>query len=279
MKISKFITYSCAATLALALASGPALAKKNQPGAGAAEWFMKTNVHVVDPLDGSQWQDRSSGVFGKLAASSDGYDRHDIRVFASALSSPAALAFVRGEGWGEREGEYLSSYHEAGGSLDSWPFTVFSNVEGAEVTLTWDGIFELTTYLDGGLTRYHEFQTLDNKTLSKLKLVDLKTGEITDALTMIGQGKDREPALDSYTFYMEPDDGILDSEGRLVGHSRQFAWVLGAVKLDQLAANDKTTGYISKQQKELERLERKGLRVKHGPPNIDDMFLPPGKNK
>jgi hypothetical protein len=234
------------------------VAAKKPADEGPDEWFMKTRLQVTDPFGGSEWADGSSGVFGKLAASSDGYDRHDIPVFASAVNSPAALVFVRGADWGEHEGEYLSSYHSADGKLDVWPFTVFSSVEGAEVTLTWDGLFELTPYQDGALTRYVENETLDSKILNKLKLVDLETGEVTEALA--GKGK-KNRELNEYTFSLNSGET-----------NRHFMWVLGDPDTTSAPSTALVESYLAKQQDALDRQIQMMEPARIGPPVDGDPF-------
>ena len=229
-----------------------------KPADSSDEWFMKTRLQVTDPFDGSEWKDDSSGVFGKLVASSDGFDQHDIPVFGSAVNSPAALVFVRGSDWGEYEGEYLSSYHSADGHLDVWSFTVFSSVEGAEVTLTWEGLYELTPYQDGALTRYVESETLDSKVLNKLKLVDLATGEVTEALA--GKGK-KNRALNEYTFSLNSGET-----------NRHFMWVLGDPDTTSAPSTASAESYIANQQGTLDRQMQMMEPARIGPPVDGDPF-------
>jgi hypothetical protein len=199
---------------------------------GADEWYMKTNLHVVDISSRQQWADTTSGVFGRLEASADGYDQHDIPAFSSALASPAALVFVHGTDWGEREGQYLSNYLSTRGQAASWPFIVVSTVENAEATLSWDGLFELTPYADGGLIRYAEEKTLDSRTLDNLTLVDMQTYQVIDALAPDG-------TFNSYTFSMG---------GETIRH---FLWVLGPVNASHFEPGSQVMRYIQKKKREL----------------------------
>jgi hypothetical protein len=218
------------------------------------EWYMKTNVHVLDLAGGQRWADTTSGVFGRLETSSDGYDEHDIPAFSTALASPAALVFVHGASWGEREGEYLSNYLSTRGQTASWPFIVISAVGGAEVTLTWDGLFELSPYESGGVTRYSEHRTLDSWTLRNLSLVDMATYQVIDALDENGE-------LGSYTFSMN-DETV-----------RHFIWVLGPVNASHFEPGSQVMRYIQRQKRALADKPSP-----HAPPDPEagEFGLPPG---
>lgn len=218
------------------------------------EWYMKTNLHVIDLSSGRQWVDTTSGVFGRLEASSDGYDQHDIPAFTSTLTSPAALVFVHGAEWGEREGEYLSNYLSTRGQTASWPFIVVSTIENSEVTLTWDGLFELTSYDDGGMTRYAEMRTFDSRTLADLSLVDMQTYQVIDALAPDG-------TLNSYAFTMD---------GETVRH---FMWVLGPVNASHFEPGSQVMRYIQAKKRELaDRPSEKAAEA----PDDSGFGLPPG---
>jgi hypothetical protein len=210
-----------------------AWAKKPSPSDRADEWYVKTAVEAVDPATGRAWEHRFSGVFGKLLGSADGYDRNDVKAIGSLAGSEVALSFLRGDEWGENAGDYLSSYHDALGDLDSWSFVVYSKFDQAEVTLTWDGLFELTPDATSGGSRYDEQRNLESKLLQKLNLVDLVTGEVTPAV--FGRGNET-PTLDSYTFTLDPGET-----------SRQFLWVLGSVKGIDLIQAEQAGQYLRSQ--------------------------------
>jgi len=198
-------------------------------GGGKAEWYVKTHLQV-DGAAGEKYVDNFSGVFGRLNASSDGYDQHDIPAYTSTVGNPAALVFIHGSDWGEHEGEYLTDYHDTKGKTDSWPFTVFSNLEGAEVTLTWEGLFELEAYQDGELTRYNETLNTGSGKLGKLHLIDLQSNQVVDAVSGSGE-------LNEYKFTMGASG------------NRQFMWVLGPIKGSYFETNKQVMKYIRQQQR------------------------------
>lgn len=217
----------------------------------AKEWYMKTSVSVIDQYNGNTWIDNFSGVFGKLKASSDGYDRHDIPAFRSTANSPAALVFVHDD-WGPNAGEYLSDYHGNNRQSDSWLFSVNSSIEDGLVTLTWDGLFELTQYEKNTQTRYSEKKTRDSRTLEDLHLIDLETLEVIEAVS--DEGK-----LNHYTFYMGDET------------SRQFRWILGPVNASYFEPASGAMHYIKMKQRELKYQQRQ---AEYDFP-IDDLFGSP----
>lgn len=210
--------------LAIVLASGclllPAtgLQAKKDKNPAPSEWYVKTSLSVTEPGSGNVISDTRSGIFGQLAVSEPGYDRHDIPAYSSTTKSKAAVVFVQGENWGDNAGEYLSDYRPAGEDSTDWLFTVHSSLGSEQVTLNWDGLFLLTQENVNGARRYTEEKTLDHEILRDLKLIDLETGAVTRAIHPGKGKKNGAPELNSHIFSMKEET------------SRQFRWVLGKVR-------------------------------------------------
>ena len=227
------------------------------------EWYVSTKVSVSDPVNSTSIGGTNPAVFGKLSESSDGYDKHDIPPYGSVVGAEAAVVFIH-TNWKERSGEYHTNYHDTKGSQkDSWEMTVFSSVDNAEVTLKWDGLYELSK--EKGRTLYDEKKILDSSTLENLKLVDTVTGEETPAVT---NGK-----LNTYSFTMGADES-----------SRIFVWQQGtagiyAIDVESLAS---TTKYIEvKQKKEKVKKNKakkeRAKKIKAMKPEHRKFGLPPAK--
>ena len=196
--LSTVLAASSAATL---------FAKDNS--APSDQWYVSVLVNVQDPATGQDHVADNPAVFGKLTESEDGRDRHDIRPFRSVVRARASAAFVHDE-WGDVSGQYLGDYRKAGSQTDTWVMTVFSSVPAGVLTLTWDGLYELTDNPEPYGFPYLQEKRLDSRTLEDLSLIDLDTGEIIDAVT--------DGELNSYTFVMDEET------------SRNFRWVLGPIK-------------------------------------------------
>ena len=196
------------------------------------EWYVSTKVSVSDTANSVTIGGTNPAVFGKLAESSDGYDKHDIPPYGSVVGAEAAAVFIHTD-WDERSGEYHTNYHDTkGAQKDSWEMTVFSSVPNAEVTLKWEGLYELKKA--EGKILYSEKKVLDSDTLKNLKLVDTKTGEETAA---VKNGK-----LNTYSFTMESGES-----------SRIFVWQQGTVETETIsvASLKGTTKYIKVKEKEV----------------------------
>ena len=140
--------------------------------------------------------------------------------------------------------------------------TVFSSIDNAEVTLKWEGLYELKKA--EGKTLYSEKKVIDSDTLKNLKLVDTKTGEETAAVT---NGK-----LNTYSFTMESGES-----------SRIFIWQQGAVEpitVETTKALVSTMEYIEKKQKK-EKIKAKKVKkdraeaLKKVKPEHQKFGLPP----
>ena len=225
------------------------------------EWYVSTRVSVSDTANSVTVGGTNPAVFGKLAESSDGYDKHDITPYGSVVGAEAAVVFIHSD-WDENSGEYHSNYHDTkGAEKDSWEMTVFSSVDNAEVTLKWEGLYELSK--EKGKTLYDEKKVLDSSTLENLKLVDTVTGEETPAVT---NGK-----LNTYSFTMESGES-----------SRIFIWQQGMVayKTISVAALASTTEYIEvKQKKEKAKAKKvkkaRAKKIKEMKPEHRKFGLPP----
>ncbi|WP_428356515.1 hypothetical protein [Methyloprofundus sp.] len=209
----------------------------NQP---VKQWYLSNSVSVYDPVTEQTHKSINPAVLGKLAESSDGYDKHDIRPYASLANSKAAVLFIQ-ENWGNRSGEFNSNYHGSKRQSDSWEMTVFSTVKEGKVTLNWNGLFELTPTNAHGRLTYAENKTLNSRTLKRLQLIDLETLEVIPAVSAEGE-------LNSYTFTMET--------GKT---SRQFRWVLGSINASHFDPASGAMKYIKEHQPEVLR-QRRGIK-------------------
>ncbi len=201
--INNKIIFSLAAVLVMGGFS-TLLARDNKPSVpkNSKEWYMSTRVSVYDRASNTTHNGTNPAVFGKLSVSRDGYDVNDVLAFGSAANLKAEVVFVQSS-WGERTGEYVSDYHDTnGGKKDSWTMTVFSSVPNAEVTLTWDGLYELQS--KKGQSGWDEAKNLQSDNLENLVLVDTETGKKIDAVT--------NGELGTYSFTMG------------AGGSRTLAW-------------------------------------------------------
>ena len=204
-----------AATLCgLSLLATAVEAKKPVPP--PLEWYVKTTVEIRHPGSGLLIRDTRSGVFGQLAASKPGWDPHDIPAFGATEFADAAVVFIHGENWEDRAGEYLSDYRSAGTRTDDWEFTVHSALAPGEVTLRWEGLFQVESTEVNGLVSFTQVQVDEHERLKNLHLVDLTTGRVIDVFI---KARGRTPArwLRSYSF---------DMGGAT---RRDFRWVLGDV--------------------------------------------------
>lgn len=205
--------------------SQPAAPAKPAPAPKPAktpfQWYVKTTIELNHPVSGVLIRDSRSGVFGQLAASEPGWDPHDIPAFGATQYAPAAVVFIHGEDWEDRAGEYLSDYRSAGTKKDDWEFTVHSALAPDEVTLQWEGLFQVTSTETDGLVSYTQVEVNDHAQLKDLHLVDLATGQVIDVFVK-GSKKKPDQWNRSYSF---------DMGGAT---RRDFRWVLGEVKKDHL---------------------------------------------
>jgi hypothetical protein len=111
-------------------------------------WFVRLIAQSEDLRD-------AGNVFGQLADSSDGHDRHDLvekPVFGERYLN---VVFPHPE-WGEHSGDYASDFRRLGRRPSgTWTFAVQAAATVKEVGLRWDGPEDV---------------------LSKSWLVDLETG-------------------------------------------------------------------------------------------------------
>ncbi|WP_428353654.1 hypothetical protein [Methyloprofundus sp.] len=218
------------------------------------QWYLSNSVSVYDDVTGNTYKSINRAVLGKLAESSDGYDKHDIRPYASMANSKAAVLFIQ-ENWGEHSGEFHSDYRglkkrrDRSAQSDSWVITVVSIVPGAEVTLKWNAV-GLTSNKKGGIIRYKD-GVLPEKILKKLHLIDQETKDEIEVVSDDGQ------LNSSYTFTMDSDKT-----------SRQFRWVYGNVNASDFNSAGGVKQFIAKQKAELKRKARKA-------PPSDKFGLPP----
>ena len=185
------------------------------------EWYVKTTVELLHPGSGLLIRDTRSGIFGQLVASNPGWDPHDIPAFGDTQFADAAVVFIHGKDWGDRAGEYLSDYRSAGTKADDWEFTVHSALAPGEVTLRWEGLFQVKSTEVDGLVSFTKVRVDEHDLLKDLHLVDLTTGQVIDVFI---KAKGKKPAqwIRSYSFHM---GGAT---------RRDFRWVLGDVKKHHL---------------------------------------------
>lgn len=192
-------------------------AARIKPPAAAAEWYVKMRLDVRDPATSQTWFDATSGVFGKLAGASATYDAYDIPVYSSASSSKAAVVFVQDASWGAYAGQYVSDYRNSNVTEDQWQFSVVSTAPQAALTLSWDGLFQLSRTTGSRLEydTYNESRVVKTEIMANLQLVDLQTLEVVPAL-LNGE-------LNQYSFNFAPGET-----------TRSFRWVLGPINTKHL---------------------------------------------
>jgi len=85
-------------------------------------------------------------------------------VFMNPIGSPA--------------GSYKTDYHEYAENVDDeWEFVVQTDDANAEISLSWNGLYALTPYLDDtNRLQYKEYRSLSNPLVEKMKLIDMDTG-------------------------------------------------------------------------------------------------------
>jgi hypothetical protein len=113
-------------------------AKVNQPGKdkGLGEWYVR--LVVEQPALGLR---DGSNVFGQLADSFDGYDRHDLQEKSPFGSTWLTVVFPHDD-WGEHSANYSSDFHglpKNKSETDRWIFEVRSDDPGRVLTLGWQG--------------------------------------------------------------------------------------------------------------------------------------------
>ena len=204
-RIKKHLATIVTVAFCSSLLAAPAHAAKTK------QWYMKM---IVQAEQGSKLvMDDRSGVFGRLPGAKNFADKHDVPALLNVDRTPAAVVFMKeGSQW-DVEGPYLSDYRPAGANRKVWDFTVYSDMPNADVTLAWEGLYQISGK-DG------DFKSVlkpKDKILNKLSLIDLETGDIYPA---ISKGK-----LQSVSFNMN-------------GASyRNFRWVQNDISEDDLVLN------------------------------------------
>jgi hypothetical protein len=243
--------------------SGPLAAAKNSGEANgwADQWYLATDITVEDRY-GKIYPAVNKAIIGQLDESSSGPDRNDIPSFSSTARSRAAGVFVQSD-WGARSGEYLTDYRSSGRKADSWVITVNSSVAGGEVSLKWGALQLLSNTDSEAGRRYHEQASMDSRTLKKLRLIDLKEGEVVRA---VSGGE-----LNEYRFTLEPGET-----------SRQLRWVLGPLKGVYFKEDKAAKHHLREQLKEMELADKsdnakaKGSKPEKAPSGPHPVFgMPP----
>jgi hypothetical protein len=96
------------------------------------DWYVRLSVRSLadrleDPVN----------VFGQLADSVAGYDRHDLKELPPFSTPYLTLVFPHWD-WGDEAGNYASDYRGPG-KKDNWVFEVHTDEIGRDVKLCWEG--------------------------------------------------------------------------------------------------------------------------------------------
>ncbi len=161
-------------------------------------WYMRTTVKATT-ADGKVYEHKTAGVFGELADSEGGKDRHDIPSMGSAK-----LYVLFTPDWEAGSTTYFSDYHRYKDSDPRvWTFQVVSPLSDAALTFNVDGVFDV--YKKAG-EPYVERPSSDESLKNALHLVDLDNQRV-------------------YT-YDELANANLAMDGKT---ARSFRWVIGPV--------------------------------------------------
>ncbi len=165
-------------------------------------WYMRTTVKVTTS-DGKVYEHKTAGVFGELADSEGGKDRHDIPSMGS-INRDVKLYVLFTPDWEAENTTYFSDYHRYGESDPRvWTFQVVSPLSDAALTLNIDGVFDV--YKKAG-EPFVERPSSDESLKNALHLVDLDNQKV-------------------YT-YDELANADLTMDGKT---ARSFRWVIGPV--------------------------------------------------
>ena len=171
---------------------------------------MRTTVEATAP-DVTVYAHKTAGVFGELADSESGKDRHDIPSYG-----PAALQVVFPHyNWGEKEsGDYWSDYRPYSQSEEEtravWTFQIKNqktvDLSNADIRINLEDAREVMYVKENGNVEYRETGT-NTKMKNELTLVDVDNHQTYSV-----------DELEYANFTMESK------------HARTFRWVIGSVK-------------------------------------------------
>jgi len=154
-----------------------------------SNWYMRVLVK-----DDSHNMESFNAQLGELDTS-DATVEHTLKALNPFGGSYLDVVFRDPEG--VEEGDYKTSFHiyEANTS-DSWEFIVRSSDSGADISLSFIGLYVLKPYTDKeGRTKYSEYRSISNPLLPYMKLVDVDSGE---EIAVISDGK-----MQIYNFSMD----------------------------------------------------------------------------
>lgn len=170
-------------------------------------WYFRTVV-TAKLADGRTFDYRSGGIFGRAVDSEDGFDKHDIPVFGTAILQSV---FVQTE-WNEKNGDFFSDYRSLPKNdpyRDAvWDFQIKNqqsvNLANATLHISVEGPYGFV-YTSNGI---HEFNLTEAASLKyDLFLVDIDKQTVHP--------------------YMQLGASGLTMESM---HTRSFRWVLGNVR-------------------------------------------------
>jgi hypothetical protein len=143
-----------------------------------------------------------SSQLGELAVN----DISDKAIKAIGTSSASFIDILFENPDNLEEGTYKSVFKVYDENQEkSWNFSVVTDDENAEVTLSWHGLFVLTPKIDEA-GRFSEYRSVSNPLIRQMKLVDTQTGIEVQAI--------RDGHIMKYSFNMNGND------------TREFSWVV-----------------------------------------------------
>lgn len=194
-------------------------------------WYMKT-VAKATADDGTEYVQNKSGIFGELAESQDGKDRHDISGYGTSILQ---VVFPKTE-WNENNGDYLSDYRAVSNDETKrvWTFQVKNqrdvNLADAPLQLLLYGPYDLTSIEENGRVTYQEVLSEDTAKKTSITLIDIDN--------QVEYGYEELKTLQ------------LNMGGL---HTRTFRWVIGTVTqedytplIDPLVKSAKSTSVAFK---------------------------------
>ena len=155
------------------------------------EWSIKINA-----VDSAGKLGDTNTRIGQVYPSTDGVDRYDLKSSGKPFGGDFMKVVYLIDGI---QGDYSTNYHSVKKEqYDSWIFVVKTNDPDRTITLSWPGIFKVTSAEDDykRVRLNHEFKSYD-PIMEKMQLRDMKTGEVISAVM--------DGTLQSYTFNMDGD--------------------------------------------------------------------------
>jgi len=182
------------------------------PSLGKA-WYMKT-VAKATADDGFEYVQNKAGIFGEIAESQEGKDRHDISGYGTGILQ---VVFPKTE-WDESNGDYVSDYRALSTEETKrvWTFQVKNqrdiNLADAPLQLLLYGPYDVVSTEENGRVTYEESLSKDT---------DKKT-----SITLIDIDNQVEYSFEELKTLQLNMDGL---------HTRTFRWVIGTVTQEDYA--------------------------------------------